>query len=253
MPIDLDRFCRDGFARVDGAITEGAVQAARRAVWRSLEAQGIAPDDRSTWTQPVVRVRCPDESLVAAPRATALADAYDALVGPGRWLPPGNAGDVVPVRFPSEERPVDVAWHVEGNWKGTTEYHTDLWSTGRGLFALLLLSNTGLDDAPMAMVPGSHRYVPSVLEPYGSDGLGGAAIVAALDPAVLCRRVEFATGEAGDVYLCHPFLVHTATWPHRGTHPRIAVVAKLEIFGGYALDGSDPSPIASTIAAGTTM
>ena len=25
---------------------------------------------------------------------------------------------------------------------------------------------------------------------------------------------------AGDVYLCHPFLVHAATWPHTGTTPR---------------------------------
>jgi hypothetical protein len=24
-------------------------------------------------------------------------------------------------------------------------------------------------------------------------------------------------------YLCHPFIVHTATWPHRGTVPRIIV------------------------------
>ncbi len=30
-----------------------------------------------------------------------------------------------------------------------------------------------------------------------------------------------ATGHAGDVYLCHPFLVHAASWPHRGTRPRV--------------------------------
>jgi hypothetical protein len=30
-----------------------------------------------------------------------------------------------------------------------------------------------------------------------------------------------ATGRAGDVFLCHPFLVHAASWPHRGTRPRI--------------------------------
>jgi hypothetical protein len=33
-------------------------------------------------------------------------------------------------------------------------------------------------------------------------------------------EVRLATGEAGDVYLCHPFLVHAATWPNRGTTPR---------------------------------
>jgi hypothetical protein len=30
-----------------------------------------------------------------------------------------------------------------------------------------------------------------------------------------------ATGKAGDVFLCHPFMVHTATWPHRGAGPRM--------------------------------
>ena len=33
------------------------------------------------------------------------------------------------------------------------------------------------------------------------------------------RSVVTATGDAGTVYLCHPFLVHAAQ-PHRGKHPR---------------------------------
>jgi hypothetical protein len=30
-----------------------------------------------------------------------------------------------------------------------------------------------------------------------------------------------ATGKAGDVYVCHPFLVHAASWPHQGTQARM--------------------------------
>ena len=41
--------------------------------------------------------------------------------------------------------------------------------------------------------------------------------MAGVRPSVLCRTVVHATGRAGDVFLCHPFIVHTATWPHRGT------------------------------------
>jgi hypothetical protein len=33
------------------------------------------------------------------------------------------------------------------------------------------------------------------------------------------RPVVTATGDAGTVYLCHPFLVHAAQ-PHHGEHPR---------------------------------
>jgi hypothetical protein len=249
--LDVDGFCRDGYTRLDAAVEADTVDACRRAVWTSLEAVGVLIRDPVTWTQPVVRIRCLDESIVSAERSPALVNSYDTLIGPGRWLPPGGGGDVIPVRFPSERQPSDVGWHVEGNWKGPVEYHTDIRSTGRGLFALLLLTDTGLDDAPMAMMPGSHLAVPEVLEPHAQAGLGGGAIVAALD-RTMCRRPCFATGRAGDAYLCHPFLVHTAIWPHRGTGPRMAVVAKVEMNGGFALDGSDTSPVARTIVAGLT-
>jgi hypothetical protein len=39
--------------------------------------------------------------------------------------------------------------------------------------------------------------------------------------ASAARPVSLVTGRAGDVFLCHPFLVHTASWPHTGPHPRI--------------------------------
>ena len=39
--------------------------------------------------------------------------------------------------------------------------------------------------------------------------------------ASAARPTALATGRAGDVFLCHPFLVHRATWPHRGVGPRM--------------------------------
>ena len=252
MTLDVEAFCRDGFAVLEGGVEGDLVERSRQAVWALLAEEGVDPDDRSTWTQPVVRVRCQDDALVAAERAPALTEAYDLLVGEGRWMPPGSRGDVVPVRFPSEGPPPDTGWHVEGNWMGAEEYHTDLWSTGRGLFAMILLTDTGLEDSPMGMLPGSHLAVPAVLAPCGAEGMGGNALVAKLDPSVLTRRAAYAVGRAGDVYVCHPFLVHTSTWPHRGEGPRISVVVKLEMEGGFALDGSDQAPVARTIAAGLT-
>jgi hypothetical protein len=46
-------------------------------------------------------------------------------------------------------------------------------------------------------------------------------------PHVDKRRVALATGNAGDVYLCHPFLMHAASWPHRGTTPRFVAQPEL--------------------------
>ena len=55
---------------------------------------------------------------------------------------------------------------------------------------------------------------------------------------------------AGALYLCHPFIVHTATWPHWGTSPRMMAQPGIEVPGGFALDGSDRSPVARAIVEG---
>lgn len=69
-------------------------------------------------------------------------------------------------------------------------------------------------------------------------------------PSTLCRPVSHATGQAGDVFLCHPFLVHTATRPHCGTGPRMIAQPVVHVPGGFTIDHADPSPIARAIAAG---
>jgi hypothetical protein len=81
----------------------------------------------------------------------------------------------------------------------------------------------------------------------------GTDVPARLRPSVLCRRAAEATGTAGDVYLCHPFIVHTATWPHRGSSPRMMAQPGVEVPDGFALDGSDPSPVAQAIVQGLAL
>jgi hypothetical protein len=78
----------------------------------------------------------------------------------------------------------------------------------------------------------------------------GGDVAAGLRPPVLCRRAVEATGRAGDVYLCHPFIVPTATWPHRGAIPRMMAQPAIEAADGFTLDGSGPSPVARAIVSG---
>jgi len=61
--------------------------------------------------------------------------------------------------------------------------------------------------------------------------------------------VALATGLAGDVYLCHPFLVHAATWPHLGAHPRLIAQPPIALDGALGLDDPDRqlSPVARTV------
>ena len=58
-----------------------------------------------------------------------------------------------------------------------------------------------------------------ILEPAGEAGLSLRELAAnGFAETARCREV-LATGDAGTVYLCHPFLVHAAQI-HRGSSPR---------------------------------
>ncbi|GHJ99465.1 hypothetical protein SY2F82_12630 [Streptomyces sp. Y2F8-2] len=65
------------------------------------------------------------------------------------------------------------------------------------------------------------------------------------------RPLAHATGSPGDVYLCHPFLVHAAQ-PNHGTRPRFMAQPPLVPALPYELqrpDG-DYSPVESAIRRG---
>ena len=92
-----------------------------------------------------------------------------------------------------------------------TMVHGDLMLClkGRALLMLFLFSDIGPNDAPTRILVGSHLDVPPLLEPYGEDGLSFIELAQKLT-TTLNRDVELATGKAGTVFLCHPFLIHAA-------------------------------------------
>jgi hypothetical protein len=103
-----------------------------------------------------------------------------------------------------------AGWHIEGSYAVGDEYWVNLASRERSLLLLVLLSDVGGDDAPTGIRVGSHLLVPMQLRAAGTAGM----------PLFESRRTHRKSRHAGDVYLCHPFLVNSATWPHRGSTPR---------------------------------
>lgn len=248
--VNVDQFLRDGYVVVRGAFDTGTAAACRDLIWDALGAEGVTRD-KTTWARPVLRVNCPDaEPFSAAGTSPVLWVAYDELIGPGRWTRRHGVGGDIPVRFPSEEYPGDVGWHIEGSYPVGTEYWANVRSRARGLLALFLFTDVGPHDAPTRLALGSHLAMPRILAPAGEAGMPDEQSIAGVRPSVLCRTVVHATGRAGDVFLCHPFIVHTATWPHRGTTARMMAQPGIEVLDGFALDGSDPSPVAQAIVAG---
>ena len=249
--MDIEGFVRDGYLAIRGAVAADVAAACADEIWAALAAEGVSRTDRRTWTRPCVRVSCPEgPAFAAAGTSPALTSAYDALLGPGRWTRRAGVGGTVPVRFPSEEDPGDAGHHIEGSFRGGGEGWVNVRSRARGLLALFLFSDVGPDDAPTRLVLGSHLWVPRVLAPAGEAGMSFGPVATRLPPSVLSRRTVEATGRAGDVFLGHPFIVHTATWPHRGTAPPLIAQPGVAVPGGFPLDGSDPSPVARAIVRG---
>ena len=214
----IQDFITNGFVRIDGAFPAALAEAARTILWRDI---GCDPDNPATWTQPVVRLGMySDPPFVEAANTPTLLQAYDQLAGQGRWLPPRAMG-TFPVRFPSHASPGDDGWHVDvsfGDNPDFMDWRANVVSKGRALLMLFLFSDVGEDDAPTRIRKGSHLDVARMLAPAGAAGLSLRELVARL-PETEGREEVLATGAAGTVYLCHPFLVHAAQ-PHRGTRPR---------------------------------
>ena len=214
---EVRRFIEDGFVRLDHAFPRELADEGRKILWRDT---GCDPDDPSTWTKPVIRLGGYDhEPFRQAVNSPLLHVAFDQLVGSGRWLRRESLG-TFPIRFPHPDDPGDAGWHADASFAGEGgSWRLNVNSSGRALLMLFLFSDVGENDAPTRILTGSHLDVPRLLEPAGEAGLSYLELAERLEASTLNRPLALATGEAGTVYLCHPFLIHAAQ-PHRGTTPR---------------------------------
>lgn len=238
---DIEGFVANGFVRLDGAFSRATAGAARAILWRD---SGCDPLDRATWTQPVVRLgNYSAPPFREAANSARLVAAMDQLVGLGRWRPLEGLG-TFPIRFPSESDPGDAGWHVdasfpppEGADSSFFSWRVNVFSQGRALLMLFLFSDVGESDAPTRIRAGSHLDVARILAPAGEAGMSFMELAQRLGETAGRPEVS-ATGEAGTVYLCHPFLVHAAQ-RHRGTEPRFLAQPPLESREPFQLERGD--------------
>jgi phytanoyl-CoA dioxygenase PhyH len=238
---EVERFITEGFVHLADAFPREVANAGRALLWA---ATGCDPEDPGTWTRPLVRLPgFGDEPFRAAANTPRLHAAYDRLVGAGRWIPRTGL-DTFPIRFPHPDDPGDDGWHVEASYPdpATGGGRLNLRSRGRALLMLFLFSDVGPDDAPTRIRVGSHLDVPALLAPAGDDGVEFFELARQAVPVSAHRPVVTATGAAGDVYLCHPFLVHAAQ-RHHGSQPKFMAQPPLDPVAELALDRADPSPV----------
>ncbi|MBV7531095.1 phytanoyl-CoA dioxygenase family protein [Chitinophaga sp. sic0106] len=218
-PQQIQEFITTGFVRIDHAFDPATAAAARDILWRDM---GLSPDDPTAWQQPVIRLGMYSQRpFIESANTPRLLAAFDQLVGVNRWLPCGAMG-TFPVRFPSADDPGDTGWHVDASFGDNPanffDWRVNWRSKNRALLMLFLYSDISDEDAPTRIKTGSHLDIAQLLYPAGEAGMTFGEIAAAL-PSLPSRPEIVATGNAGTVYLCHPFLVHAAQ-SHHGSLPR---------------------------------
>jgi hypothetical protein len=210
-PAEVEQFVAAGFVPLREAFPRALAARCRELLCQQLE---IDPEDPRTWTRPVMRLGSQyAEPFCEAANTPRLHRALDLLVGEGRWTAHPHLSGTVAVRFPVEGDPGDDGWHIDGG----SARGVNILSEGKALLMLFLFSDVGPADAPTRLRVGSHLDLAPYLATAGEEGLRGSDIV--LPAGVHQRPIAHATGTAGDVYLCHPFLVHAAD-RNRGTRPR---------------------------------
>ncbi|MBX3280127.1 MAG: phytanoyl-CoA dioxygenase family protein [Acidobacteria bacterium] len=236
-----EQFIREGYVRLDSAFPTTLAAECREMLWADT---GCDPNDPATWTQPVIRLWAyAQEPFIKAANTTALCEAFDQLVGKGRWMPRDSLG-TFPIRFPSNADAGDTGWHVDASFpdedsspEDFSTWRVNVYSRGRALLMLMLFSDVGENDAPTRIRAGSHMEIARTLAPYGEKGLSVmdlSCISTSNYPEV------YATGAAGTVYLCHPFLVHAAQ-PHTGASPRFMAQPPLYPNGSFEIEGRNPA------------
>jgi hypothetical protein len=243
----LKQFVQDGFVRLDGAFPRELAEEGRAIMWRDIP---FDRQDPSTWTRPVIRLPgYGGEPFRTVANTLVLHTAFDQLVGKDRWLPRDGLG-TFPVRFPHPDDPGDAGWHVDLSFPGEdcdpnerhdfSSWRVNVTSRGRALLMLFLFSDVTELDAPTRIRVGSHLDMARFLEPAGEAGMSHLV----LDRMGADRPEALATGEAGTVYLCHPFLVHAAQ-RHCGSTPRFMAQPPLHPAEPFRLmrEDGDYSPV----------
>ncbi|BEK89837.1 phytanoyl-CoA dioxygenase family protein [Nocardia seriolae] len=251
-PEQVGSFIRDGFVRVEGMFSREVARRCLEIMWPDT---GCVADDPATWAKPLVRLPGYDvEPFRSIMRMPVLENAFDRLVGPGRWGRGSDSG-TIQVRFPHPDPPHDDYWHFEGSylpegWSGHS--FTNYRSRGRALFLFVLFTDVSGADAPTRIRVGSHLAVPARLFAYGEQGLDATRIAeTGILEATTTAPITCATGHAGDIYLCHPFLIHAAQ-AHHGSTPRFMATPALQPASPLEIDRPDGnySPVEAAIRLG---
>lgn len=235
---------RDGIVRLSGAVPRADAAAMADAIWRWLATlHGFDRERRETWTKerPAQLGPLAKSGAFRAMASPRVRSVIDDLLGRGAWQEPAYWG-IALACFPTPEARWDVphaSWHLDAPATAPPPPVARVF---------VLLDQLEPAGGGTVYVSGSHRLAERLVRKGGalasaevksllarrspwladlmSGGGGGDRIARFMEEGVgvddVPLRVGEMTGEAGDVYLMHPLMLHTGA-PNVRERPRLAV------------------------------
>ena len=232
-------------AEIDSFVTTGYV-ALRRAVpldvvseVREAAAARVPADYEECWFLGGASVY--DLPVLVGALTPSVRDAFDSLVGEGRWHLAARWG--FPTRLPGPGGNA-VGWHIDGDW-----FTHHLTSGEQVLSPIFLWDDVGPGDGPTLLALGSHHVVARLLGGAEPIGIPGDEIGTFFHKRLQVNETIAASGTAGDVIICHPFLAHSVN-PIGPRRPRYISNIAVHGFAQLNLDpvAAELSPVESAIA-----
>jgi hypothetical protein len=252
-PDDIALFLSRGYVHLKGCFSAEAAHEHTRHIWTRL---GYREDDPSTWERSSIHMASHHDIDVATFAPTAWQAACELVGGVDRLAAdnpfPWTDGFIVnlwqdadqPWTPPSGASP---GWHVDG---GFFRHYLD--SPEQGLLAIVLWNDVVHQGGATFVATDSIAPVARFLAEHPQGALpggrteSGVPAIPYMDLAAQCHDFIEATGEVGDVYLVHPFVLHAKS-QNVLRRPRFITNSTLFLAEPMRFDRPDPSPVEQAI------
>ena len=270
-------FLEHGWVVVEGAVSKQVTADIVACAWRELEEQGVMKDDPETWKQePYIRTGCPPNINIMASRGDKEAAAQMLEIRTLYGLPPESSRlqEVSPralgaqldcvggwdrVKDPEQIKlPDSLAVNLcrddgnlgEDGWRSARApgWHKDGWqyrhfldSPQQGLLLGYFYSDILPGSGGTQMCVDSIGVVARLLAQY-PEGIHPDSVQSYIQPHMIkeCSEFEELTGQAGDLAIMHPYMVHRVAGNPSG-RPRFAQFPSLKLSQPMQFGRDDPS------------